>query len=64
MQQFGQTIRHVIAVGEHVVGCGVCGEVEHLTDGAEHRCGPGNDPTAVTISSNQLRGKLAVKAPE
>lgn len=61
--QVGQTIRHVLAVGEQVVGCGDCGEVCHLVDGAQHHCGVSNDPFAATISSDRLRGKPPVKAP-
>lgn len=59
MLQFGQSIRHVLAIGEQVIGCNRCGEVQHLVDGQEHVCNTDN-PLAVTISYNQLPGKLAI----
>lgn len=62
MQQSGQVLRHVLALGEsEVIGCFSCGEVEHLIDGAQHHCYAPSDPTAITLSSNKLIGKPAVR---
>jgi hypothetical protein len=55
-----QMIRHVL--GQHdgeVIGCLLCGTVQHLVDGQIHQCGVGNGPCAVTLDA----GKLAIELP-
>lgn len=49
-------IRHVLGQGMGVVvGCHECGEVQHLVDGAVHRCGNSNSPQAVTLDAAKLK---------
>jgi len=48
-------IRQILGNGDgEIVGCTVCGEVQHLINNETHHCNSGSTPFAVTLEAELL----------